>query len=192
MSNPEFTPSSLTDQESCQKGEKPFEGLQVYYCGSIRGVPESDPEIHWKLVRFMADRGANVLSEHVAGRNDEEREEIRASRIGERVKDIIGHPEPWFAVREIDLEWVDQASHVVALINSPSLGVGMEIQHALLKPERGLPSTHILCLVREDLLESLTYMARGIRQSECSIRTYTDLDSAVRTIHDFLTGALSG
>jgi hypothetical protein len=77
---------------------------------------------------------------------------------------------------------------VVALVNGPSHGVGMEIERALLKPERGLPLTPILCLIRADLLEKLTWMIRGIKQEGFYLKTYTDLDSAQKIIFDFLTG----
>ena len=48
----------------------PFTGKKVYYSGSISGVPEPDPEFAWKLVRYMIDNGADVLSERVAARGN--------------------------------------------------------------------------------------------------------------------------
>jgi len=33
--------------------DKPFSGLRVYYSGAIRGTPETDPELPWKIVSFM-------------------------------------------------------------------------------------------------------------------------------------------
>ena len=104
----------------------------------------------------MARNGADVLSEHVAARTPEEMRAIRLTRIGKRIKDLDTKAGLWFGVRQIDTEWVDEATHVVAVVNSPSHGVGMEIERALLKPERGLPFTPILCLIREDLLEKLS------------------------------------
>ncbi|MFH1895887.1 MAG: hypothetical protein ABH814_00200 [bacterium] len=123
--------------------EKPFTGLKVYYSGSIRGVPESDPDLPWKLVQYMVQNGANVLSEHVAGRTREEMQEIRLRKLGPRANEFLESPEPWIVVREEDVRWVDEADYLVALVNGPSHGVGMEIERALLKPDRGLPRTPI-------------------------------------------------
>jgi hypothetical protein len=74
---------SKTEEEV--KIDMPFAGLEVYYSGSIRGIPESDPEFPWRLVQYMAQGGADVLSEHVAARTPAEMEEIRARRVGERI-----------------------------------------------------------------------------------------------------------
>ena len=169
---------------------KPFEGCRVYYSGSIKGVPESDPEFPWKLVQYMGANGADVLSEHVAGRNQQEMDEIRARRIGTTIQRLKEDPAPWFGIRRQDLAWVDESTHVVALVNAPSLGVGVEIQRAIDKPRLGLNLTPVLCLVRSDILPKLSYMIRGISTDESrlfQLREYTTLESAQRHIYDFLT-----
>lgn len=169
--------------------ERLFEGRVVYYSGSIKGVPEPDPEFAWKLVQFMIDNRADVLSEHVAARNREEMALVRTKRMGAaRAALMDNHPEPWYAVRRQDTEWVDQATHIVALVNGPSHGVGMEIERGLLKPERGLKRTPILALVRADLIDKLTWMIRGIEADEFYLRQYTDLDSACQEVSRFLMG----
>jgi hypothetical protein len=168
----------------------PFEGRIVYYSGSIKGTPEPDPEFAWKLVRYMGKNGADVLSEHVAARNQQEMDEIRTRRIGITIQEFQKNPEPWFAIRHQDLKWVNEASHVVALVNAPSLGVGMEIQRALDKPKLGMNETPILCLTREDLLPKLSFMIRGVSAEESSnfqIKTYQNLEQAQKHIFDFLS-----
>lgn len=170
--------------------EKPFEGLQVYYSGSIKGVPEAEPDFPWQLVQYMGKGGADVLSEHVAARNQQEMDEIRARRWGMEVQEMLAQPEPWFGIRRNDIEWVDQVTHVVALVNAPSHGVGMEIERAILKPERGLNETPILCLVHKQMLDKLSFMVRGVTEDESprfQLRTYSHLEDAKIVIHDFLT-----
>ena len=85
--------------------------------------------------------------------------------------------------------WVDEATHMVALVDSPSLGVGMEIERAVEKPHRGLKKTKILCLVQKDLLESLSYMVRGVTKKEASeynLKPYNNLEDAKRLVYKFL------
>ena len=169
---------------------KPFERSKVYYSGSIKGTPEPDPEFAWKLVQYMAQNGADVLSEHVAGRNQQEMDEIRARRIGMTIQQLKNNSEPWIGIRRQDLEWVNEATHVVALVNAPSLGVGMEIQRAIDKPKLGMNKTPILCLVQESVLPKLSYMVRGVVPEESSLfqlQTYQNLEQAQQHIFDFLS-----
>jgi len=181
--------------DSPETKEKPFKGMKIYFSGSIKGAQEPDPEFAWKLVQYMVQGGANVLSEHVAARNKEEMEEIRAKKMGMSVKQFLDMPREIYirdVVRKTDTEWVDEASHLVALVNAPSHGVGMEIERAILKPERGLPLTPILCLVREDLLSNLSGMVKGVSwendKALLFVETYKTLQDANFTLHKFLTG----
>lgn len=177
--------------------ERPFEGLKIYYSGSIKGAPELDPNFAWHLVRYMVEGGANVLSEHVAARNPQEMEEIRARKTGMNTEDFKNMPREIFLrdiVRKQDVKWVDEATHFVSLVNAPSHGVGMEIERAILKPERGLNMTPVLCLVHENLFEKLSGMVRGVSKEEHPafyVKTYKDLEEAKRLVSDFLKGRLS-
>lgn len=138
----------------------------------------------------MAGGGADVLSEHVAARSQQEMDEIRARKWGMDIKEMLAQPEPWFGIRKKDTEWVDEATHVVALVNAPSHGVGMEIERAILKPERGLKETPVLCLIDEHMVEKLSFMIRGVSGNEApnfQLRTYSSLQEAKEIIYDFLT-----
>lgn len=176
--------------------EKPFQGMKVYFSGSIKGAPEPDPEFAWKLVQNMIEGGANVLSEHVAARNKAEMDEIRARKIGMSLKELLEMPRETYIrdiIRKIDTKWVDEATHFIALVNAPSHGVGMEIERAILKPERGLPLTPILCLVREDLASGLSGMVKGVSWENDKalffVKTYKTLQDANYEVHEFLTAS---
>jgi hypothetical protein len=177
----------MTLVEDGRLKEKPFEGMKIYFSSSIRGVPNPEPDFAWHIVQTMLKGGANVLSEHVGARNRKEMDDIfaRKSGIDRRTLD-----QPWFEARRIDMQWVDEATHLVAVVNGPSHGVGMELERAILKPERGLNSTPILCLIQENLLkEGLTWMIRGVSRDECPVfelLTYTDLKDAREKVTNFL------
>ena len=169
---------------------KPFENLKIYYSGSMNGAPEPDPEFAWKLVQYMIQNGADVPSEHVSARTLQEREEIIARRSGKTIEQLKSNPPSDSNIYTQDLEWVDQATHLVALVNGPSLGVGMEIEHAILKPRLGLNETPILCLVQQDIRPRLSRMVSGISLQKApnfQLRTYQNLDQAQQHIFDFLT-----
>lgn len=166
-----------------------FDNKKVYFSGSIKGTPEADPEFAWKLVRFMIDNGANVLSEHVAARSKEEMDKIFFDKVGPLTN------EPWVQIRKVDMNWVDTADFVVALVNAPSFGVGMEIERAILKPRLGMSLTPILCLVHKDVLDNnkLSFMIRGVTDSEHPkfyVKAYTNLEEAQKIIEVFLLSSV--
>ncbi len=173
--------------------ERRFDGKRVYYSGSIKGAPEIEPDFAWQLVQYMIENGANVLSEHVAARNQQEMDEVKARNLGMSVQEMLKQPEPWFGVRRQDLKWVEEATHVVAVVNAPSHGVGMELEHAILKPRLGLNTTPILCLVHEQLSEKLSFMVRGVSKDETPcfyVKTYKDLETAKASVSRFLNDEL--
>lgn len=175
------------------KREKPFAGLKIYYSGTIAGAPESDQEFPIKLVEYMEENGANVLSKHVAYTSDRKlMDEIKAEKMGITVEELRSMSIA-DSVRKQDLTWVDEATHVVALVNAPSHGVGMELQEAILKPRLGLNETPVLCLVHQDVYKKLSGMITGVSPDEAPnfyIRQYGNAEGAKETIHDFLTGKL--
>lgn len=177
---------TLTNLENISS-KKPFKDLQIYYSGSVKGVPEADPEFPWKLVQFIKQGGGLVLSEHVVARDYSEMREILTRRAGERGQKALDSLEPWYEIRAIDMGWLDEASHMIALVNSPSHGVGMEIERALLREDRGLKKLPLLALVKVDLLENLSFMIRGIKKDCFQLATYKNLPQAQEAIYNFLT-----
>lgn len=166
--------------------EKPFEGKKIYFSGPISVANEGDLNFNYTLVQFMKENGANVLSEHVGGRSFDERNDIFAKNFGH---DRRVEPNPWFFVRGLDIQCVDNATHMIAVVDKPSLGVGSEIQRAIDKPRIGLNQTPILCLVREDLLSGLSFMVRGISKDENPdfvLEVYKTTEDAKEIIQRFL------
>lgn len=98
--------------------------------------------------------------------------------------------DPWNFIRRTDMKALALADSVVAIVNSSSLGVGMEIQRALDKPRIGLNVTRILCLVRDDCLNKVSFMLRGVSRDESSsfeLRTYSDIEDAKKKILDYFS-----
>ncbi len=172
--------------------EKPFEGKKVYYSGSIRGIANSDPNFAWNLVQHMINNGANVLDEHVGARNREEMAEIFYKRSGIEIGAIEDKKEKAKVARRQDLKWDEEDDYLVALVTSPSLGVGIEIQHAILKPRLGLNKTPILFLVDRKVVDAdmLSNMVTGIDSEaenvDYEIGIYENEEDAKRIITEFL------
>jgi len=168
--------------------ENIFKGIKIYYSGSIQGAAEMDREFPKKLVQFMQENGANVLSNHVALGDQKKANELLGQQIGIDFESI-SIEEKAKIIRHQDMAWVDEATHVVALVNSPSHGVGTEIQRALDKEKMGMNKTPILCLIKDDLKDKLSFMISGINTNESDVfylRTYQNLEEAQKHIFDFL------
>lgn len=162
--------------------ELPFAGKKIYFSASIRGVV-TNIDIAPQLIKAMQVGGANVLSEHVGAQNKEEMFAILSRNSGIHMTSADGN---WQAIRRIDMNWVDQATHLVSVVDGPSHGVGAEIERALGKPEKGLNITPILALIHEDNLKDLTAMIRGIANPEFRLAIYHDIADAKRKVVRFL------
>lgn len=162
-----------------------FKNKNIYYSGSIRGII-ADPEIGKKIVTFLTENGAYVSSAHVAASSKEEMNRVFFERSG---KPPINNSTPSELAYEVDMKWVDEASHLIAIVDGPSFGVGMEIMRALKKPQCGLNSTPVLCLVNKDNLDKLSKMIRGANfefGDMIQVRTYKDFKDTKKIITEFL------
>lgn len=172
--------------------ERIFEGKKIYYSGSIRGVSNSEPDFAWKLVGYMANYGANVLSEHVAAPNREIMVELFAKNTGIDLRKYDNKIERAKIARRVDLEWVREATHLVALVTNPSLGVGIEIQETVRKPDLGFNQTPMLFLVSKEVFEAdkLSNMVTGIDPEKDNaifeVGVYESLEEAQGIIYKFL------
>lgn len=171
-----------TNQE---KKEKPFQGKVVYFSASIRGALHPNPEVGYEIARLMVEGGAEVLDVVASGRNPEERIKIF---IQENGFDPNGDKDSWLKIEEMDVQMVDRSTHMVAIVDGPSHGVGNEIQRAVDNFEFGKRRTEILCLIQENGLESLSWMLRGkLRYPNFQLKTYKDVEDAKRIVAGFLT-----
>ncbi len=162
---------------------KKFNGKKIYYSSSIQGVSNTDPNLGYKIISFLKKNGAKVLDEHVGARNHTEKVETLKRIAG---FDMEKDTEAMYKVRKFDTDMVDKATNLIAIVNGPSHGVGMEIERALLKHQRGLNKTPVLCLVHKNYLNSLTWMVRGIDEEHFNLGVYESLKDIQKLISDFL------
>ncbi len=173
--------------ERIKEEGKIFEGKRIYFSAPIKGVPNSNPYFIESIVKYLKDNGAVVLSEHVAGKNDEERNSMFIKESGIN-RLILENPSP--VIRQTDISWVDEAGYLIAIVDTPSIGVGMEIQRALDKHKMGMNLTPVLCLVSEDRWEKeLSNMVKGISKTDspsAEVMKYVSTDHAKRVARGFL------
>lgn len=162
-----------------------FSGCQLNISASISGQKDKNAEFVPQLVTYVMENGADVLDEHIRGKDLQEMVAIVKRRTG---VDRLAYREPWKIVYQQDMEWVDQASHMIIFVDRPSHGVGMELMRGLLKPSLGLNPTPILILLHEENVHSLSPVVRGIPQndSQVQLKTYQDFADIQREVDSFL------
>lgn len=177
--------------ERREKKEKPFGGMKVYFSNSIKGEMGEVEDIGQEVVGFLSENGADVLSENVAFLKPEEGLPIFKRRTGIDLTQITEPIERARTIRKVDINWVNEATHLVAVVNGASYGVGMELQRAIDKPKIGLNKTPILCLVHTSRVEKLSSMVRGVDPDKegavFEIALYEDVGGAKKQIAKFLS-----
>ncbi len=157
----------------------PLKGLKVYISTSLRGGLDPDFKLVQELAEYLKAKGAKILDEHVV-KDKEQSFETLKRRVKEDGEKLFYPEEPWFDIRRFDTKWVDEADLLIAFVNNPSLGVGMEIERALLRVERGLNPIPIICLVRKEKLDSLSWMVRGIKDKNFFLYAYSNFQDILR------------
>lgn len=162
-----------------------FSHCQVYISAPIFGQKDQHHINVPQLVEYIMENGGDVLDEHIKGETVEEMVAIVERRTG---VNRLASDEPWKIVYQQDVEWVDAATHMILFVDSPSLGVGMELMRGLLKPELGHEASPILLLVHEDNLPKLSMMVRGIPEDkyQVSLATYRDFSDVTSLVDNFL------
>ncbi|MBI2583422.1 MAG: nucleoside 2-deoxyribosyltransferase [Candidatus Aenigmarchaeota archaeon] len=153
---------------------------KVYFAGSIRNDP--DRNTMKELVRFIKSLGYPVLTEHVGA---DDPIESHAKKLG-----ITKEEHTAEAIERSDIEWLDQATHVVAEISWESTGVGREIEYGRMKGRFGKISAEVLCLYREDREFFASPMIRGMtpdRYPNVRVSAYKNLEEAKEMIRNFLS-----
>ncbi len=136
--------------------------MNIYFSGSIAGGRGKQP-VYKELIMFLEEFG-NVWTKHVG--------------------ELKSKSEKSVNVYARDITWLDNSDVLVAEITVPSIGVGMEIEHAI-RMERKIP---ILCLFDMNSMKPLTRMV-----IDCPYVTtfgYSDIESAKTVISEFINSNL--
>lgn len=156
----------------------------IYFSASIKGE-NADPELGYQVVTDLKKSGYTVLSEHVGSRTSEEMSAKLLETTGVDVAQLT-EPERAAFIRKIDTEWVDEADFLVVVITGASLGVGMEIERALSKPDRGLQVTPIYCFVHEEYFSVLSAMVRGVIEEQFMLFPYGNFADISKQLDEVL------
>lgn len=156
--------------------------MQIFYGAAIQGVAErgARAHVHRALIQHIRSLGHQVFSEHTTGETTEDVVRLMQQVLGPLPEDPQSRR---ILVREGMLAGVEGAiGAAVFEVSDPSLGTGIELAHAYLRPRLGLAAVPILCLYEQGYwTNKLSSMVSGITREALPmvhLHEYTDLEDA--------------
>ncbi len=164
--------------------------MRIFYGSAIQGAKDRGERahIHRALIEVVKSGGHEVISEHTTGRSKEEAAELLEEAIGPLPPLGI---ERTIYVRRKMIEAIEgDIGAAIFEVSTPSMGTGIEVAHAYLRPKMGLIEIPILSLYQRDHWpNNLSSMVRGITREEIQKfhqKEYTDLEDAKSCVLEFL------
>lgn len=163
--------------------------MKVFYGAAIQGSKDREKRahVHEFIINTIKKQGFDVYTEHTTGKTYEEAIEKLEQSIGNIPKKGI---ERRIYVRNKMIEGIESDIEAAVFeVSTPSLGTGIEIAHAYLRPRMGLKEIPILALYEKDYWPNkLSTMIRGISNKEIPnfhLKDYEHIDDAEIIIQEF-------
>ncbi len=164
--------------------------MKVFYGGAIQGAEnrEKRANIHRTIIDTIRENGFNVYTEHTTGKNYKEAIQKLEKSIGKLPTD---EKKRRIYVRDKMIEGVEgDIKAAVFEVSTPSLGTGIEIAHAYLRPRMNLKKIPILTLYEKNYWPNkLSTMIQGISDKKVKdfyIEEYSDKDDLILKTKTFL------
>jgi len=165
--------------------------MKVFYGAAIQGAENRKKRayIHKTIINTIKKQGFEVYTEHTTGTTYQEAIKKLEKSIGKMPKDDLTRR---IFVRNKMIEAIESdIKAAVFEVSTPSLGAGIEVAHAYLRPRMGIKEIPILALYEKDYWPNkLSTMIRGISKEELpnfTLIEYDDSDEMVSIIQNFFT-----
>jgi len=164
--------------------------MKIFYGSAIQGVADRSTRthIHDVLIAKLKALGHSVFSEHLRGNSIEETAQLLSNSIGELPP--LGIERTRY-VRKMMIQALESDIDVAIFeVSVPSLGTGIELAHAYLRPRMGLKPIPVFTLYEKDYWpNNLSSMIRGITEEEFPNfkgAEYSTVEEAASILEDFL------
>lgn len=164
--------------------------MRIFYGGAIQGNTDrsSRRQIHRALLDSIKASGCAAVSEHTAGTSFDETAKLLTESLGDLPP--VGMARTIY-VRNKMIELLEgDIAAAIFEVSVPSLGTGIEIAHAYLRPRLGLPEIPILALYEKDFWpNNLSSMVRGLSRDHYPnfhFKEYVSLEEARFRVEEFL------
>jgi hypothetical protein len=164
--------------------------IKVFYGAAIQGSKnrKERSHVHEFIIETIKKQGFEVSTEHTTGRTYDEAIKKLEHAIGLLPKDELQRK---IYVRNKMIEAIEgDITAAIFEVSTPSLGTGVEIAHAYLRPRLGLSLIPVLALYEKDYWPNkLSTMVKGISKENVphfSLKEYEDLNDAKKILNEFL------
>ncbi len=165
--------------------------MKVFYGAAIQGEENMGQRAHLHRSHMAAIKslGHKLYTEHTGGRTRQEIVSTMKENLGPLPETT---PERYLVVRDLLVKWIEnEAQAAVFEVSLPSLGTGVEISHAYLRPKMGLAAIPILLLYEKNFWPNgLSTMLRGISNEVAPYlvrKEYESASHARQIIQDFFS-----
>jgi len=167
---------------------------KVFYGAAIQGSRDGKERSqgHEFFIKTIQKQDYEVYTEHTTGKTYEEAIRKLEQAIGPLPKDELQRK---IYVRNKMIEAIEgDIKAVIFEVSTPSLGTGIEIAHAYLRPRLGLPVIPVLALYEKDFWPNkLSTMIRGISTENVphfTLKEYKTLEDGKENLNEFLFNTL--
>jgi len=163
--------------------------MKIFFGAAIQGAEnrQERAETNEFIINTIKQLGHSVVTEHTTGKTYEEAIEKLEQAIGKLPPKGL---ERRIFVRNKMIEAIESPIDAVVFeVSVPSLGTGIEIAHAYLRPKMNLKAIPILALYQKDFWPNdLSTMIRGITTDQVPqfhLLEYTTMTDISRILKDF-------
>ena len=168
--------------------------MKIFYGSAIQGSENRKERAHVNefIISSIKNLGHSVITEHTTGKTYEEAIKKLEQSIGKLPPKGLKRR---IYVRDKMIEAIEGPIDMAIFeVSTPSLGTGIEIAHAYLRPRMNLPTIPVLALYQTDYWPNkLSTMIQGISLEKVPhfmVKEYKELTQIESILTDFFTNAL--
>ena len=169
--------------------------MKIFFGAAIQGAhnQEERAAVHRLIIDAIKKCDCEVISEHTTGKNYDATAQLLEETLGTLPPKGM---ERTVLIRNKMIEFIEgDIDAAVFEVSTPSLGTGIEIAHAYLRPSLGLPAIPVIALYQKDYWpNNLSTMIRGITRDEVSnfmLKVYDEPGNAGELIPELLGGLVN-
>ena len=163
---------------------------RVFYGAAIQGAKDRKErsQVHEFFIKTIQKQDYEIYTEHTTGKTYDEAIQKLEQAIGPLPKD---EQQRRIFVRNKMIEAIEgNIKAAIFEVSTPSLGTGIEISHAYLRPRLSLPVIPVLALYEKDYWPNkLSTMIRGISTENVPhfiLKEYKNLEDGKKILNEFL------
>ncbi|MGD1973265.1 MAG: hypothetical protein PVH37_24530 [Desulfobacterales bacterium] len=166
--------------------------MKIFFGAAIQGAHnrEERARVHRLIIDAIKRCGCEVVSEHTTGRDYDDTAQLLEESLGNLPPKGM---ERTVLIRNKMIEFIEgDIDAAVFEVSTPSLGTGIEIAHAYLRPRLGLTAISVIALYQKDYWpNNLSTMIRGITADQVPnfvLKEYDDPANAGEFVPELLKG----